>query len=243
MEEANYSLGFISILFLLWCSDVVILAKNDTVVDGPDNSTVAKNESAGVGSTNFSMFTKEYCTNEAKEMIINPQEITRGHITNAQDEHVHIYWQMTVKPPELAICLRKVSLWFGGNPNATFSDKGWIEDKKFPFDDKVIGVFKVRREHICGSKNKIFIEYWSFRTHYHPTAITLDKKHVKLSSCPTEFHRQKPLSDFTIWTLVFGALFFFIVCLLCLLRPRKEEPGSSLEVESDSVYTEEELDY
>ena len=74
------------------------------VFDGPANSTVAKNETAGVGPPNSSVFTKEYCTNEAKEMIINSQEITlKGHIANTHDEHVHINWKMTVKPPYLAI--------------------------------------------------------------------------------------------------------------------------------------------
>ena len=225
----------ISILFFLWCSDVGMVAKNNSSVGVPVNSLGVKNETAGVGAPNSSLFTEDYCMNEVNEMIITPHELTSGHIANAHDEKVHINWKMTVKPPYLAMCLKKVILWYGGNPNDTYPDRGsWKHTKREPFAAKDNSVFKITRAKICVSKNKIFIEYFSFRTHYHPTAVSLDKKKVKLSSCPTPSKRQEPMSDSTIWALVFGALLFFIVCLLCLLRQRKEEPGSSFEEDSDT---------
>ena len=51
--------------------------------------------------------------------------------------------------------------------------------------------------------------------------MTFEK--TKLSACPTPWTRPDPLSNEAIWALVAGGLLFFIVCLLCLLRPQKEE--------------------
>ena len=51
--------------------------------------------------------------------------------------------------------------------------------------------------------------------------MTFEK--TKLSACPTPWTRSDPLSNEANWALVAGGLFFFIVCLLCLLRLQKEE--------------------
>ena len=51
--------------------------------------------------------------------------------------------------------------------------------------------------------------------------MTFEK--TKLSACPTPWTRSDPLSNEANWALVAGGLFFFIVYLLYLLRPQKEE--------------------
>ena len=220
-----------SIKFKLW---IIFICTID-VITGEENDTQVSNVTVS----------KEYCLHEVPELIVLPQEIGSY---NSHDERVHIKWSWAIKPNALWRCIKRVNLYYGGDPNDTkpvvgFND--WRVTKLFPLEANTNAPFKIRREFICFSKNKIFLEFFSFKTHYHPTAVTFEK--TKLSACPTPLTRPEPISNEAIWALVAGGLFFFIVCLLCLLRPPKEEETPSTgrwkRKEEGSVSSEEALGY